>query len=70
MLEYSYYLLTVAKGEFAESPDLRLVGLCSVDRSSLTPATSPWLPNSCVLRASTSGSTDTILMIRGGHILT
>ena len=70
MLEYSYYLLTLAKGEFAESPDLRLVGLCSVDRSSLTPITYPWLPNGCVLRASTSGSTETILMIRGGLILT
>ena len=70
MLEYSYYLLTLAKGEFAESPDLRLVGLCSVDRSSLTPRTFPWLPNGCVLRASTSGIIEIILIIREGRILT
>eukprot|EP00966_Prymnesium_polylepis_P219310 5073890-Prymnesium_polylepis.1 len=70
MLEYTYYLFTLAKGEFAESPDLRHVGSCSVDRSSLTPMTFPWLPNVCVLTASTSGSTETIPMIRGGLVLT
>ena len=60
----------LSQGEFAESPDLRLVGLCSVDRSSLTPMTFPWLPNGCVLKASTSGITEIILIIRGGRILT
>ena len=60
----------LSQGRIVESPDLRHVGLCSVDRYSLTPMTSPWLPNGCVLRSSTSGSTETIFMIMGGLVLT
>ena len=60
----------LSQGRIAESPDLRHGGSCAVDRSSLNPMTFPWLPNGCVLRASTSGNTEAILMIMGGLILT
>ena len=64
-LEYSNNILTFAKVASPEWSDSRGAVWCSGHRSSLTPTTFPWLPHGGVLRRSTSGSTETILMTCG-----